>query len=1001
MTKIDESLYSRQLYVLGKEAMEKMNKSSVLISGMNGLGVEIAKCVILGGVKEVTIHDSKIINYDIYDSTNYYISKNDIGKQLAKITVEKLKELNPYVKVSDNTSDTEIYDEKIIKKHDVVVICNRYNINDLVKINNLCRKYNVKFIMCNTFGLMGQLFCDFGNDFIIRDVDGEELKQGIITEIINKDNGSILILGEQHNLNMDDTINIYNDNVLSFNNLNIKIIDRTKIYVDVKLVEGIKSNYRYDQIKHHKHINFNSLKESIVNPTFVEFDVFNTQKSIDMHAIFTTLGKNKYANIPKCHDNNEQEKFIKLIEKNNKNKKLDFDFIKKISNTLEAQICPMQSVIGSIAAQEIMKACSGKFSPIYQWLYFESIGSFIHNDLNNKKISDNDHLLYNENMEESRYNCQTTLFGKKYQEILKTKKIFLVGAGAIGCEHLKNFAMMGIGNIIITDMDNIEKSNLNRQFLFRNNDIGNSKSVTAAREIKKINPLIKIIPHENKVCPETSNIYNEKFFGDIFCVANALDNVQARLYVDSLCVNYHVPLLESGTLGSKGNTQIIIPNLTESYGSTQDPPEKSVPVCTLKNFPYMIEHTIQYARDVFEGKFNQSPNNLIKYIKNSGDINNLSLSELSNIIPEIKETIDNIPNDYSDCISFGYKLWNELFKDQIMSLIEKYPPNHVTEQQIPFWSGTKKCPQPLQFNEKDELDIKFIEYTANLWAHVFDIKINKKINLITQIKKNYKLKINHTKENNIKNVVKYNEMSKEELLNILPKPELFLKLNINPIEFEKDDDANNHIDFITCCSNLRAKNYNIVMVDRHKTKGIAGKIIPAIATTTSLVSGLVSLELYKLFGNSNKMDKSNKIGDLENYRNYFVNIALPLFTFSEPGPSPITKIGKHKFTIWDSFNFNNPTLEEIIKHFKDKYNIIISGISIGQYMILSSFLNKTKYNSRLKMKALDAYKEVLGNEPISNPFILSIIADDEDDDIDLENITSSLDNSLPDCKIYY
>ena len=78
-------------------------------------------------------------------------------------------------------------------------------------------------------------------------------------------------------------------------------------------------------------------------------------------------------------------------------------------------------------------------------------------------------------------------------------------------------------------------------------------------------------------------------------ITNALDNVDARKYVDRRCVYYRKPLLESGTLGTKGNTQVVVPSLTESYSSSQDPPEKSIPSCTLKNFPNAIEHTIQVA----------------------------------------------------------------------------------------------------------------------------------------------------------------------------------------------------------------------------------------------------------------------------------------------------------------------------------------------------------------------------------------------------------------------
>ena len=209
----------------------------------------------------------------------------------------------------------------------------------------------------------------------------------------------------------------------------------------------------------------------------------------------------------------------------------------------------------------------------------------------------------------------------------------MIGAGALGCEFIKMFALMGCssskpGLLTVTDDDNIEISNLNRQFLFRKSDVGKSKAERALATGSRMNPHLVSQSYKLRVGDENEAIFHDDFWNSLDIVINAVDNVHARLYVDNRCVFYGKPLLESGTLGTKCNSQVILPHLTQSYGESSDPPEEGIASCTLKNFPYQIEHTIQWARDYFEGTFVEGPNECKKFLEAPTEYLKRSLFEL-------------------------------------------------------------------------------------------------------------------------------------------------------------------------------------------------------------------------------------------------------------------------------------------------------------------------------------------------------------------------------------
>ena len=973
MADIDESLYSRQLYTISKETMDVIKNTSVLISGMSGLGVEIAKNLILTGVKSVTLHDLGDVRIRELAS-NYYSNLTDIGKSRVDVVKDKLASLNPYVNVVTNT---EFMSENLIKRHQIVVMCDVLPQTQL-NFNNIARQYRIKFIVANTIGLMGSIFCDFGNEFTVSDTDGETPSTGIIIQVQNGN----YITHENHGLYVGDRVNIKIEN--SRDNLDevIKVIDKFTFKTKkCNLRDQLFSGSAFTQLKTPVTMNFKSLKESILDPEFsmVYTEDFDRQRLLHDFLMALSMFVSKNGNFPRPHNKEDANEILNLVKCNSD---IQSNVIKKLCYTSSGKTILLDSQIGSMVAQEVIKGASAKYTPIKQWLHIDRTDMLANDEISTEEFID---------IPQNRYYGQTLIFGKTLQKKIEDSNVFIVGAGAIGCEHLKNLAMTGVKNITITDMDKIERSNLNRQFLFRYSDIGSFKSEAAKNAIMTLNPDVNIVSQQNKIGSETINIYNKNFFDQFTCVLTALDNVEARKFVDELCLQHGKPMIDSGTLGTKGNTQVVIPHLTQTYGMSQDPPEKGIPVCTLKHFPYLIEHCIQWARDTFEGLFVNAPRNFLEYKNNPEKIREMTPTELTEIVNDINFVKDNMACHSKECIKFAYKLWHDNFRDQIYHLINKFPADSVivdekTKEKVPYWTGTKKFPNILTFSSNEQ-DMMFIEAVANLWAEV--CMLNEKITpkqIVQFLKKATPPKItDQTGEiaSNEKEMKELEERVKgkslEELLEMLPKKDETDFITVKSLEFEKDDDTNYHIEFVTQTSNLRASNYGIPTADKFKTKGIAGKIIPAVVTTTSLVSSFVCAELVKVI---QQFDK------LEQYFNTFSNLALPVIAFSEPIKITKQKIGKYEYSVWDSLVFDDITIRQLTDQIQNNFvkddTLIISAVSTGVRTLFSIYQGQNIIKDRFDMKISEIYK-LFGSDPISD-FLEVMVSLDKKDTNDDSNI---------------
>lgn len=316
---------------------------------------------------------------------------------------------------------------------------------------------------------------------------------------------------------------------------------------------------------------------------------------------------------------------------------------------------------------------------------------------------------------------------------LQSCRVLVVGAGGIGCELLKNLVLCHVGYIEVVDLDTIDVSNLNRQFLFRKEHVGLSKAVVAREKVLQFNPKVEIKAHHANIMDKCFSV---KWFQSFDLVMNALDNVAARRYVNMMCLATERPLVESGTAGYLGQAVPIIPNSTECFDCLPKPAPKTFPVCTIRNTPSQPIHCIVWGKFVFTELFGRCE----QALRAEEAIEETSLEKLRNCRSESQ---------------FAEKLINQLFVEEINRLASmeevwegKRPPTAVKPtmnlaslalpargNELIVWSKDE-CMAVLnesvsklsvvdvdqEFDKDDDDMLDFVAALANLRAEAFGIE---------------------------------------------------------------------------------------------------------------------------------------------------------------------------------------------------------------------------------------------------------------------------------------
>jgi ubiquitin-activating enzyme E1 len=908
----------------------------------------------------------------------------------------------------------------------------------------------IKFVSVETAGVYGRIFCDFGSRHEVYDVDGETPLVIPLDRVEKLDNnndnnsdggnaGAATLLvkaveGERHDVSKDDIIAFQGSDGSTLADVPyrvVKVLTPEKIHVEVistttddensnqnflvtkDLIDIINAEATsFSRQKQVQEVSFQSLKETLAEATTLLhldgassrqiFTPCDFEKSFDnsrRKAVFNSFQAldcfvRKNSRMPRSSDWKTFSRMATqttsdldsgVVDDDNNDDdcdQMDEEWKRHCQNflrTCPAKFVPLQAIFGAIASQECLKAASGLYNPIQQFLLYDC-----------------DEVLDELNENSNIYDKTTTglsyILGSETVRRLQNQKLFVVGSGAIGCEILKNIAAMGAGtgesgNIVVTDMDTIEKSNLSRQLLFRDSDIGKFKSKAAEEAVHRMNPSVKVECHTSKVGDEEDpGPFDSKFWSNgVDVILNALDNMEARLFMDGQCVANKKSMVDAGTLGSKGNVQVVVPHQSESYGSSVDPPEAAIPVCTLKNFPYSISHTIQWGRDLFDGLYVRRPRQVNQYAEPfidtgvKGLANKLdedvgddaaleAAKELSEDLLMLSEQGSSADRTLMQkmSIEWAIALGNELFHDTIQDLLLEHPIDKLDDDGDRFWSGSRKPPKALSFslsrqgNAEDDMPkqeeeinnnmIDFVRSAARLRFETYiGIPSNPRDNLgLVTTDKAKEALVDATEKDKKSHKTKHKSTIQEELapLNSVSTNGAAASFpSLSAAVFEKDDDSNDHITFITAASNLRAICYGIAPVDSMETRKVAGKIVPAMITTTAFVSALSCMELIKL----------TQGRPLNRHRNAFINLALPFFAFTSPLPAEeYPGVRGETHTLWDQITIKEGkkasqsgglTLRRLLKRiqkkaFKEDPDAVqVASISIGPIMIYANFLH--------------------------------------------------------------
>ena len=957
---IDTDLYSRQIFALGLETVQSLARLDVCIFGMSAVGVEVAKNLCLAGPRSVTVVDPTAASWNDL-SGQFYLSEDDVRQKRPRgaASAKHLAELNAYVQVRA-MDDARFDDADFLKQFSVVVACDvGRSVADV-----LDELVTTHFIWTECRGPFASLFVNFGDNFTVRDTDGRNKQEFVVLNVSNSSPCRVRVMADPPLLrHLEDGSEVEFLEVQGASELNkvvatIKLVSRDECEL-VGIDSSTWGRYRTGGIMR-------------------ETKRVSTVSHRPLCACWNEPGEFQLEDWSKF---GRAEKLFHLFRGD-----VDEELTPLLESVGRGVVSPLCALVGGIAAQEVLKT-TGKFTPLTQWAFLDCL----------ELIPSPIPSLADRAPRNDRCDGLRAVLGQRAVEEIGAMKLLMVGAGALGCELLKGLACIGAtGELTVTDMDHIEKSNLNRQFLFRPNDIGQPKSTVACAAVQRMNPNFKksaMRVLEQPVGPTTEHIFTRELWSKQSAVLTALDNWEARLYCDQRCVEHLVPMIEGGTLGSTGHTQVVIPHLTAHFGATALPREEQVPSCTIHLFPHTIPHVIAWAREQFEAFFVDAPRDILAQRNDSEHLPAI-LSRLPpagkiQLLQQWVRAVDMHPATTASCVASALALLHRWYIVDMQALLSEYPPNALDDDGLPFWASPKRPPTVLDWNPMgDSFQFEFVNSAARLFARRHGLPPpNNVLFIIGELEKSSKTYLEPELEKSEETILEQLNLKRTggNDNNVEPLPVLVAT------EFEKDDDQNDHVAFLHSAGMLRAQSYGITAVGRLEAKRVAGAIVPAMVTTTAAITGLMLLQLLRL--PLSKISKS-KI-TLESFAEAQLDLATNLLALAEPQePSRIASVpGKiraipEKHCVWDrvEISVGDASIRALAVHLGSVYNAKLNSVAC-EGLALYRGSDKETRETRAKMKITDIYCQLRGLDAMpahKYRLVLALVCTDKTTHEDIE-----------------